>query len=941
MRIDANLQPNTNTVDSVDKIGTGSIKGGELSCLFKMDAGITTMNSTMTNKNGLMEGLSGDGSLEAVKETAKVMKDNLTAMSTKMETGHVMKMDEKGLHVNDMEPDEIVTVVEQIQIQLATWCDDFSLTGTDVSKEDLQKVTGSSANANHILKAAQKNQYAPTPQEITDAAKALDLCTETKSYTDETKAYLLKNDLEPSIRNVYMASHSAAGMMATNPLTDAQWAQIRPQIEEMLNGTPLAKDLELLEHGRLLVEHEIDVTPQNLERLWELDSLLEPDAEFLADRIIATLIEGGQADDALITGETLPWEETMAAMQTLREATPEHVMAWVSHTAQRELTLDTLSEIEFLDRKEAVVDTNDAFIKAQRQLAEARLLMTLQAGRTLEKSGISINTLELSELVDRLKEYEMGAMTRPAEASGQGIGEPVTLAEMDQVTDTMLAYESLKSAPHVVLGVEDEKTVLSLNAAAEGIRVRFAGEAYEALQTEVRTDLGDSLKKAVRNSVDAIFSTLELEDNEANRRAVSVLAFHELEVNGENIGRIKKLDQSVNRLFRDLTPEKTLQMIREGIDPLHTDVNELADYLETKEAGTHDAERYSEYLYRLEQSGEISEEERAQYIGIYRMMYQLDADGMNALGGILQQGGTLNFENLLKAYMSGKDRGHSLEVSDEMETITVRDQLSYYRNLFRDLTGMVPSEEVAARELEEFKAAAEVSEETMQFVLEHHIAATPANLRSIGLLMKNPNQWLSNMENEDDAFAEWEGLSKNLPERDTIQSVVGTVAETLKQQEKEQVMDAETVQDVNVLQERVRGMQLMAQLVKRDNYYLPYEMEDGTKGLMNVRIVANSDTPGRFFVRMQNPKLGQATVEGNLQENTLYVQLMSDSREGSDELLNRVEAVRESLLQMGLSMQVQTSVTNAAPTLHSGVEEGIDVNKLLSVAKIFVEELAK
>ena len=51
--------------------------------------------------------------------------DNLTAIFNKMDSGMVVSMNEDGIDVNNTEAKELVTVVEQIQIKLATYCEDL------------------------------------------------------------------------------------------------------------------------------------------------------------------------------------------------------------------------------------------------------------------------------------------------------------------------------------------------------------------------------------------------------------------------------------------------------------------------------------------------------------------------------------------------------------------------------------------------------------------------------------------------------------------------------------------------------------------------------------------------------------------------------------------------------------------------------------------------
>ena len=46
-------------------------------------------------------------------------------------------------------------------------------------------------------------------------------------------------------------------------------------------------------------------------------------------------------------------------------------------------------------------------------------------------------------------------------------------------------------------------------------------------------------------------------------------------------------------------------------------------------------ESYSRFLYRLEQDHDITEEERSAYIGIYRLMHQIEKNDAAPLGAAM------------------------------------------------------------------------------------------------------------------------------------------------------------------------------------------------------------------------------------------------------------------------------------------------------------------
>ena len=538
MRIDVNndSKVSVSKVNEIDKNVTKST-GADKNEIF--DAGVMTMKFSDVNKSSKAFGiLEQDISADDIKAKAEVIKNNLSVIESQMESGNVVKVDEEGIDINNTRTDKIVTVVERIQIKLAAYCDDFNITATGIDMEDIKAVTGNAA---------------------TYKAAAL--------MSDSEKAYLVKNKLEPTIENVYHAIHSGAKDNTGNLLTDDEWNEILPQVKNIIKDAGLDVNEDTLSLSRYMIDNEIPLDKENLQYFDMLNKLETPDDKTVTERIAATVIEGKSPEKTKVTGEKQPFENTVRAIAVLAQADMYNIMALAKEDVR---TIDVLADIEADDTGIEPDFGNQTFAKTYRMIQETRLMMTIEAGRVLENNGISVNTTELSELVENLKKYEAAAMTENTDTE---------VSVVDRVNDILLAMEQLKTSPAAVLGeVKDEERVTPELLSVRTDRSMTAAKEYETLSTEVRTDLGDNINKAIKASTDDILSGMGYENNEENRRAVRILAYNNLEMTEENIDRIKDLDKSVNLLFKSMTGEKTLKMIRDGKNPLTTDIRELCDY---------------------------------------------------------------------------------------------------------------------------------------------------------------------------------------------------------------------------------------------------------------------------------------------------------------------------------------------------------------------------
>ena len=155
-----------------------------------------------------------------------------------------------------------------------------------------------------------------------------------------------------------------------------------------------------------------------------------------------------------------------------------------------------------------------------------------------------------------------------------------------------------------------------------------------------------------------------------------------------NIEQIKQIKESLNTLIEQMNPETVLNMIKDNINPLTSDIESVNDYLINKNKDSDNTDKFSRFLYKLDKTGGISEEERRQFIGIYKMINIYTKDAGNAIGALVKQGADITMENLCRAYDSRKQYGMDNSVGDDTD-IAMAGQVRYYLNLFDNTASSV------------------------------------------------------------------------------------------------------------------------------------------------------------------------------------------------------------------------------------------------------------
>lgn len=658
--------------------------------------------------------------------SAEARRNQMAVLANTLSPQDLKEAQEEGYSLSDMDSHQVVTVTDKIKAALAKAGVDISGYGDSLSKEQLEEITGSVALATQISNQLIARDLPVTTENVKDTKEAFSQVSSLKALDDRAMQYMLRNQLAPSIENIYLAEHSGAEQADSSAevydsgkskISEEDFDQLRGQVEKIITNAGLSVDESTISDSRWILEQGLSLNVENLSYMQQLQDLSVKlttgmDGETVLEAMAQAISEGGRPGDGMLISGYSMMERAEDARAVI-DGTTEEDLVYVIAQGQ-ELTIQNFKQAQKNRDINYGVESNAqaapsnmqenhsatelALLTARRQLEEVRLAMTTEANYALLKKGIHIDTKPLEALVDDLKNQEE-AFAREMLSDGkiQATDEKVAL-----FTSTTKCISDLKGYPANVLGALDGgETIASLHEAGEALQNRYAkaNESYETLMTAPRADMGDSIQKAFRN-VEDILRDMDLEVTEENQRAVRILAYNETALTEENIEMIKAKDEEVQRLFKNMTPQTVLEMIRRDVNPLDMEisqVNKMAEQIQD-ETGNREMEQYSKYLYKLEQKKEISEEERTSYIGIYRLFAQIQKTDGAVIGALVNQGADLTLRNLLTAVRSGKKENMEYSVDDDFGGVNSRtegpridDQImaSYQTNLVKDIGEMI------------------------------------------------------------------------------------------------------------------------------------------------------------------------------------------------------------------------------------------------------------
>lgn len=869
--------------------------------------------------------------------------------------------------------DVIVTETDKIKAVLAKAGVDISIYGDDLSMEQLTDITGSQTEAAMLVNQMKAYDIPATDDNIKAGTDAIDRAKSLTNISNETKAYLVRNNMNPTVSNVYKATYSSSqvqnykqkvgitdnvkqlyddnqygdkGAGSQGKISDELFEELKPQLKQILEEAHIDSSDENLNQCRWLIDEDIAVTPDNVLLANQIDGINAAEenvsSDFYARAVTEALAMGKKATDATMSQDGLTFDMAKKACDVLGEATADDIVTLESDNIP--VTIENLSKLIAARGKDSaasqasankaldnqITDSRDArLVTAQRKLEEARLSMTAEANLSLIKKGVSIDTEPIERVVELLKQQEN-------KYYGALFGENSVEASDDRVrmyNNVCDIFNQMKQQPAYVLTLESaDDTVYELYTAGKAMKqsLEAAASGYETLMTSPRADMGDSISKAFQN-VDDILKELQIDTSESNRRAVRILAYNSTDITEDNIKQIKSVDEQVQRAFSDMTPAVTIEMIKRGISPLDMSMSDISDTARRIKSENPDErdEKFSEFLWKLEKKNEISEEERDSYIGIYRLISQVEQSDGAVIGSLVNQGADITMKNLLTAVRVRGKSAMDYKVDDTFagvdsvsRGIKIDSQIesAYHTNCLRDVLDtlspekmefvkydswldMTPeqlrqavyeadednalSEQYATEQLRQFNQAVSVPENVYAFLEKYDVKTTAVNLMAASRLMKNPSEAVRNLwERGDSATARalldetLRRFSESVKNPKELAQAQETLADTA-----EHVMDSMIIEDRHTGSIDIRQMKLLcsqlriaSNMSRQENYIVPIETADGVTG-MNLRIVRGEDKKGLVDIFLEDKKCGRVAAFFEAKENSVSAMIVTDDEQ--------------------------------------------------------------
>ena len=961
-----------------------SIKGDG----YRLDISGTVMDNTAFDFSG-SKGAGKKGQGKTLEESLRdvdnydpqTMHNYMAVMSNCMSAQDFSELQKDGYSIGQMDPKEAVTNLDRIKVTLAKAGVNVAGYTDTVDSETVRQIAGSAGEANRIN--AQNSQVGggefikdsfeqadlpATEENIQAAEKALAKASEISPLSDNTVRYMIDNGLEPTIESVYEAqfksgtgslrqsayfADNADGSYIQKKADNSDILKLGEQIDEVIEEAGYEADAGMREDAAWLIEKGLPLTKENLQLYEDIRSISFPvDRAELMTEITEAVSRGKAADDAYLI-------------------------------------------------------RNYNAVKAERRLEETRLAMTTEANRLLNESDFSIDTGAMEDNVEALRSKEklfynviFGGNTQ----SSMSVDDMASLFD-----ETLQKVEEIRTMPAAVMGSFTSAEAFTVNDVYEAgtalaSRMNLATQTYEAVGTQVRSDLGDFITKAFSN-VDDILKDLGLDRTYDNQRAVRILGYNSMELTEENIDRVKAADIEVRNLINKMSPSNTALLIKNNINPLDTDVRTLSGRIDELNNGDElnlslkKTDKFAEYLIRMEKSGEFTEEERASYIGIYRLFDKIERSDGAVIGSLLEAGKELSLKNLLSEVRTRKKgsidinvdddfggleskegnlridsqidmafkrvylEGEAAEISENLDPQVLKRAGVNEETTLDELADIIRegaksqadiSAELYAEASEEARLASRAETAVYEALVNNAQPVTMDNVNALASIFENRNALFNDIKDLDEADEDGDG---------DLQEEAGNVLESMNSREETaeayNVLTAKAADILDEALDRVGGridvqairamnkrLSLIRGLSNEENYYIPVEI-DGELTSVNLKVIRGTGRTGAS-VTMETDTLGRFEASFSLKDDKVEGILSASTRYGTELMKNAAQSLAADLRSEGIESNgfsavrvMNLNINKIAGNAGNSGTDAEDTTKLYKAAKVFIKTVRR
>ncbi|MCQ2749927.1 MAG: DUF6240 domain-containing protein [Clostridia bacterium] len=491
------------------------------------------------------------------------------------------------------------------------------------------------------------------PKEMLDNMKNLVAKTESINNlndkdVEEITLDFVKNGDFLTLNKIYETQFKVCDVIRNDSEFDVN--NFEDNIKSVLQNEGIEITDENFESAKKLITNEIDVTKENVDRFNEVKHVIKT---LDAKEVVNKYIELNELDDN-------PQDvclESNGRMNMLEEVVKDSIDKVSKDDNKLQLVIDAnkgkINNATLMDVIDAAeVDTpnlnvdTDLTTKLKKELNEVRLMFTAKSAYSIYSKGINV---ELAPIKETLKELQKVSKHAEMIKKGELLNNAYNTLADTKVRNFAIYkdVDQIKNSPLMqVAKLCKERIETNIFDVAKENHIEFTHEdvvkAYDDNMITSRYTLKGEYNIASRN-ISELLKSVNIEDNDLNKKCAIILSLTGKEVNEESINSIKSIETKLEFITNNATPKVVKSFVDEGVDITMLKIDELADRIQTKieelhisdsKANINNKEMLVDSIFDILASENIPLEVKDAMLGIYKVFNKITKYG-NAGAGIL------------------------------------------------------------------------------------------------------------------------------------------------------------------------------------------------------------------------------------------------------------------------------------------------------------------
>lgn len=713
----------------------------------------------------------------------------------------------------------------------------------------------------------------------------------------------------------------------------------KEDVDNVLTQNGLATNDNNRWAANMLMMYDMGVSPSKVQRLTQVDAAVE---------MLGIDTDG---DEELVKDDMVQYEPEYVERITdeLGMVTDEYIEKLFEEGREiniKELRQQPISYYQNQRERNYQVSPENQFNvdEVKRQILEITQKLTTEAAQKISEK-MPLESSRLQEVANALGEMQQEMATQAL----KNVYAPVTQENIEIVMTSMQVVQEMKYHFNQTIQIEvatDEKATLS--------EMHHALSRYMANETPVEARFGENIKK-VENQIERLLENQGIEATQTNIEAAKALITNHIDVSEEQIQNIENIVLKVDTFLEEMTPTAVATMLKEGINPYQSTVNELLIWTEN-----HQVEglktSVAEAIITLEDQGQISKEQKDGMIGIYQILQSVERQKEEVMGYLYRNNLPMTVENLAVAarYATGKRHiQHTVDDSLKETTIvtnTASDKIEktvetsqktqeilrtleemslpiteeninratkmnallypYIKEQFKQQLGSFDGMNTLPKSfLDKLEVAQNASSELLENMIQQEIPLTLSNIYWATKMMNEPEIYGSLLNDKgllkEDLPKDLESFEEELKELEQT-AKDNTETATLKR-------DWQTYKSYKQINELVSFER--QRIEKEGIYQIPFII-DGERRLVNLYVQDNKESntiqdPSHLkaMITYQTKTLGEVKISLEIQNDRIGYKVESE-KEGTDRLQAQVNDLAKALEAIGYHVGFNQIIEN-------------------------------